>query len=266
MFYDLERFKAGKDRLRSIELTELGDVSAKKLLHLRCHFGLDTMSWARRGAVVSGVDFSKNAIDLAKSLSAELDIPADFVCSDIYDLRECLSGEFDIVFTSYGVLHGLPDVNDWAEIISHFLKPGGFFYIVEDHPMFRVFRPNPGDEFRVERPYFYTKEPERNEAVGSYATSDQDSEGVSYLWNHSLGDIINSLTLAGLMLESLHEFPYAARAKSPFMIQGKDGWWRLPPHHHGIIPFLFSLLARKPTHIKEASHEFTNFTPLAPYF
>ncbi len=246
-FYDLEGFKAGKERLRSIELSELGDVDGKTMLHLQCHFGLDTLAWARRGAVVTGVDFSQNAIDLANALSLELSIPARFVRADIYDLPEKLDGEFDIVFTSYGVLHGLPDISGWAQVIADFLKPDGIFYIVEDHPMFRVFRAKPGDEIRAERSYFFSPEPQRIEAAGSYATDSQGSSGVSYVWDHSLGDVINALLRAGLMIEFLHEYPYAARAKFPFMVQGEDGWWRLPPHIHKTIPFLFSLQARKPT-------------------
>lgn len=245
-FYDLAGFKAGKDRLRSIELTELGDVAGKTLLHLQCHFGLDTLAWARRGAIVTGVDFSQNAITLAQSLSQELNIPAQFYRSDIYELPRVLSDKFDIVFTSYGVLHGLPDLRRWGEIIAHYLKPGGIFYIVEDHPFFRVFRAKPEGEFKAERSYFFSEEPQRIEATGSYATNNKGTGGVSYVWDHSLGEVINSLVDAGLRIEFLHEFPYAARAKFPFMEQGEDGWWRLPPHQHGTIPFLFSLQARKP--------------------
>lgn len=245
-FYDLEGFKKGKDRLRSIELSELGNVEGKELLHLQCHFGMDTLAWARLGAVVTGVDFSQNAISLAKSLGEELNIPARFYCTDIYELPNILSDEFDIVFTSYGVLHGLPDIKRWGEIIFHSLKPGGIFYIVEDHPFFRVFRPKPNGEFKAERSYFFSDEPQRIEATGSYATNEQGAQGVSYIWDHSLGDVINSLISAGLKIEFLHEFPYAARAKFPFMKQREDGWWRLPDHQHGTIPFLFSLQARKP--------------------
>lgn len=247
-FYDLEGFKQGKDRLRSIELTELGDVSGKSLLHLQCHFGLDTLSWARRGAVVTGVDFSEKAITLARALSQELEIPATFYQANIYHLREVLSGGFDIVFTSYGVLHWLPDLERWATIIAHYVKPGGIFYIVEDHPFFRVFRAKPDGEFRAERPYFFASEPEQYVRKGSYATegkSESESEtGSYYIWNHDLGEILNSLINAELRIEFLHEFPYAARAKFPFMVQGEDGWWRLP-ERHGTIPFLFSLQARK---------------------
>ena len=244
-FYDLEGFKAGKDRLRSIELSELGDVAGKSLLHLQCHFGLDTLAWARRGAVVTGVDFSPKSIALAQSLSEELAIPAEFYCSDIYNLPNILSRQFDIVFTSYGILHWLPDLKPWAETIAHFLKPGGIFYIVEDHPFFRVFRAKPEGEFKAERSYFLKEEPQRIEAAGSYATNDQGTAGVTYIWDHSIGEVLNSLIAAGLTIEFLHEFPYAARAKFPFMEQGEDSWWRLPPHQHGTIPFLFSLQARK---------------------
>lgn len=245
-FYDLAGFKAGKDRLRSIELSELGNIAGKSLLHLQCHFGLDTLAWARRGAIVTGIDFSQQAISLAQSLSAELEIPAQFYCTDIYDLPSKLTGAFDIVFTSYGVLHGLPDLQRWAEIIADYLKPGGIFHIVEDHPFFRVFRAKPGGELKAERSYFFSEEPQRIEATGSYATDNQGASGVSYVWDHSIGEVINALIDAGLRLEFLHEYAYAARAKFPFMKQGEDGWWRLPAEQDGTIPFLFSLQARKP--------------------
>ncbi len=244
-FYDLEGFRAGKDRLRSIELEELGDVAGKRLLHLQCHFGLDTLAWARRGAIATGVDFAENAIALAQRLSAELNIPAEFVCSDVAKLPEALQGEFDIVFTSYGVLHGLPDLGRWGQVIAHFVKPGGIFYIVEDHPFMRVFRAGGEGELRPERSYFFRETPQRIEAAGSYATGTGGAAGVSYVWDHSLGEIIGALVGAGLRIEFLHEFPYAARAKFPGMVQGEDGWWRLAGEQHGTIPFLFSLQARK---------------------
>lgn len=243
-FYDLDGFKKGKDRLRSIELEELGDISGRTLLHLQCHFGMDSMAWARRGAIVTGIDFSPKAIALAHSLSAELNIPATFVCANVYDLPDVLDGQFDIVFTSYGVLHYLPDLRRWSQIIAHFLKPGGIFYIVEDHPMFRVFRAKPDGSFQAERPYFYNPEPEKYEGKISYAVDIEGKTTTQYIWNHHMGEILNSLIQAGLQIEFLHEFPFAARAKFPHMVQDDDGWWRLP-ERHGTIPFLFSLQARK---------------------
>ena len=133
-FYDKDKFKKSKNSLNSIELKELGDISGKTILHLQCHFGQDTLSLANLGAEVTGVDFSEEAIIKAKQLSNELNIKADFICSNIYDLKEKLNGKFDIVFTSYGTIGWLPDINKWAEIISHFLKPKGQFLIVEFHP------------------------------------------------------------------------------------------------------------------------------------
>jgi len=244
-FYDLEGFRAGKDRLRSIELSELGNVAGKTLLHLQCHFGLDTLAWARRGAIVTGADFSEKSIALARSLSQELGIPAQFYCSDIYRLPEAL-GKFDIVFTSYGVLHWLKDLQQWGRIIAHLLKPNGIFYIVEDHPFFRVFSSKAESKLEVNNPYFFSEIPDRLETTGSYATDNQGEWANYYIWNHSLGEMLDALIQAGLSIEFLHEFPYAARAKFPFMEQGSDGWWRLPASQHGLIPFLFSLQARKP--------------------
>lgn len=244
-FYDLAGFKDGKERLRSIELEELGDVAGKSLLHLQCHFGMDSLGWARRGAIVTGVDISDKAIALARSLSLELNLPATFHCANVYQLREVLDGAFDIVFTSYGVLHWLPDLGRWAEMIAHFLKPGGIFYIVEDHPTFRIFRSKHEGEFRAERPYFFTGEPESHLQTGSYASGTETEPRQIYIWNHHMGELLNALINAGLQIEFLHEFPFAARAKFPHMQQGEDGWWRLPPGQHGIIPFLFSLQARK---------------------
>lgn len=244
-FYDLEGFKAGKERLRSIELTELGDVAGKTLLHLQCHFGLDTLAWARRGAAVTGVDFSEKSIALARSLSQELETPARFLCSDVYQLPDKLTGEFDIVFSSYGVLHWLRDLKRWGEIIAHYLKPNGIFYIVEDHPFFRMLTTEDGTKIKVHNPYFFSETPDRVEMAGTYATDNQGDPATFYIWNHSLGEVFNALIGAGLSIEFLHEYPYAARAKFPFMEQGPDGWWRLPAGYP-IFPFLFSLQARKP--------------------
>ena len=244
-FYDVEGFKAGKERLKSIELEEVGDVRDKKLLHLQCHFGLDTLAWARHGAIVTGVDLSDQSVALAQSLSRELNIPARFICSDILTLPHVLEDQFDIVFTSYGILHWLRDLQRWAQIIAHFLNPGGFFYIVEDHPFMRVFRSDPERGLIVDNPYFFSEEPYKAETTGSYATNFEGEPRTYYMWDHSLGEVINSLIEAGLRIEFLHEFPFALRAKFPTMVQGEDGYWRFT-REHKMIPLLFSLKATKP--------------------
>ena len=243
-FYDVEGFRRGKSTLMAIELEELGDVSGKSLLHLQCHFGLDTMSWARCGASATGADFSPEAITLARSLAAELGIEATFVLSNLYDLPDALDKQFDIVFTSYGVLFWLPDVTRWAEIIAHFLKPGGTFYIVDGHPVSHVFDDCAGiTELRVHYPYF-DDAPHRYEPddTGSYADEDARLTTHEVGWQHTLGDIVTALVSSGLRLEFLHEFPQATYRILPFAEKHEDGWWRLKGHD-GDIPLLFSLKA-----------------------
>src|SRR3972149_9735810 len=159
-FYDVEGFKRGEVRLDSLEREELGDVTGKSLLHLQCHFGLGTLSWARLGATVTGADFSAKSIEQARALADELGIPAHFVCSDVESLPDNLSGQFDIVFTSYGVLPWLPDLKRWAEVIAHFLTPGGIFYIAEAHPISYIFDDTEGvNDLVVKYPYFARDEP-----------------------------------------------------------------------------------------------------------
>jgi SAM-dependent methyltransferase len=247
-FYDLEGFKAGKSSLRPVEVEELGDVAGKSLLHLQCHFGLDTLSWARRGARVTGVDFSAEAVALARALARELGLTAEFVCSDIYDLRQALPGTFDVVFTSYGVLCWLPDVKRWAETVAHFLKEDGTFYMVEIHPLVNVFDDTPGAGLRVAYPYFAGGAPLREDRQGTYADHGARLEHtVSYQWGHGLGDVLTALLGAGLRLEFVHEFPYCVCGILPCMEQGADGWWRLPGAPDR-VPLLFSLkAARSPT-------------------
>lgn len=245
-FYDLPGFKAGKSSLRPIERAELTDVRGRTLLHVQCHFGIDTLSWARAGAIVTGVDFSPNAIALAQALSAELSIPATFVCSTVEDLPNVLRGQFEIVFASYGVLPWLSDLQRWASVIAHFLRPNGILYLVDDHPLMRTLSPQEDGNLVVANAYFFSEEPTRIAARGSYAAPADDQAPLRewYIWNHSLGEILGAVIGAGLWIEFLHEFPFAMRAKFPGMERGDDGVWRRmePP----AIPLLFSLQARKP--------------------
>lgn len=246
-FYDVKGFKAGRCTLMSVEREELGDVKGKTLLHLQCHFGMDTMSWARLGAKVTGVDFSDKAIELAKSLSKELGIEAEFLCCNIYELPRVLKGEYDIVFTSYGILCWLPDLKKWAQIITHFLKPGGTFYIIEGHPFNTVFENERyTKELKVRYSYFHSSEPTKWEPDGTYADKDAKVTNPSYEWTHPLSNIINALISAGLQIEFLHEFPYWCEDHFPFMEKGQDGWWRLKGGKE-TIPLMFSLKATKLT-------------------
>ena len=243
-FYDVEGFKNGRSSmLYPIEREEMGDVSGKSLLHLQYHFGMDTLSWARQGAKVTGVDFSDKAIDLARALSKELGIEADFVCSNIYDLPENLKGKFDIVYTSGGVLCWLPDLKRWAEIIAHFLKPDGFFYIVEGHPFHHVFDDSSdATELTASRSYFDISEPETYETAGSYTGDQTEHPHTGHEWFHNMGDILNSLIQAGLRIEYLHESPVIFFKLYPFMEKDDNGLWRIKGDK---IPLIFTLKATK---------------------
>src|SRR4029450_828988 len=166
-FYNLEGFKAGDSRLRADEAGEGGEVAGTSLLHLQCHFGIDTLSWARQGARVTGADFSERAIELARRLAAELGLDASFVCSDLYNLPAVLDGQFDVVYTSRGVLGWLPDLERWARVVAPFLRPGGVLYVCEIHPVAQAFSEQP--ELRLGYPYFPRREPLAAPGQGSYA-------------------------------------------------------------------------------------------------
>ena len=243
--YDIPGFKAGRSTLKAVEIEELGNIAGKSLLHLQCHFGMDTMSFARLGAIVTGVDFSAKAIALAQSLSAELDIPARFICCNVYDLPAKLNEQFDIVHSSYGFLCWLPDIAAWAKLVASYLKPGGILHIVESHPFLHVFedeRSTP--DLRVRYSYFPRSEPTKWEPDGCYADKDARVTHPSYEWTHSLGEIINALIDAGLRIEYLHEFPFLCWDDFPFMQKGPDELWRLPGDGD-TLPLTFSLKASK---------------------
>jgi SAM-dependent methyltransferase len=254
--YGVEDFKAGQCRLHRVEVEEVGDVQGKRLLHLQCHFGIDTLSWARRGARVTGVDFSADAVAYAKQLAADTGLSADFVCSNLYDVRSVLDapGAFDVVFTSYGALNWLPDVKAWGEIVAHYLRPGGFFYIVEAHPTARMFpieedMPRAGS-FRPFFPYFHDPKGIRFPAGADYADTSARHTIDEHEWQHSLGDIVNALASQGLRIEFLHEFPFCSWE----VVAGcKEVVEKFSDNHYYVrrpgepqLPLMFSLKASKP--------------------
>lgn len=247
-FYNVEGFLHDPRALTldPIELDELPeDLTGHSLIHLQCHFGMDTLSLARMGASVTGVDLSTKSIESAKQLAKQAGLNARFVASDVYHATEIIDEQFDVVFTSGGVLLWLPDLKRWAEVIDHFLKPGGWLYLREFHPFVYVFDDEHPSELRVRFSYFNEGEPNRFEGDGSYADPDyKGNHNVSYEWNHSLADIISSLTAVGLKIEYLHEFPVISYKALPQMTQRKDGYWILPNGPQ--IPLMFSLKAHKP--------------------
>jgi SAM-dependent methyltransferase len=250
-FYDVDGFKAGKSTLHSLEVDEVGDVAGKTLLHLQCHFGLDTLSWARRGARVVGVDASASAVELAQTLAGEVGLPAAFLCARVQDLSsvpELTPASFDVVFTSYGVTCWLPDLRPWARTIIRFLRPGGVFYIVEIHPFTDVFADAAAETtLRPTYPYFAGTEPVSEEVRGSYADRNAVvANRTSNCWSHPLGEVVTVLAEAGLRIEFLREHACCVYQRFPWMTRDADGWWRLPEPQRSQVPLLFSLRARLP--------------------
>ncbi len=238
-FYDMDGFMYGKSSLKSIELDLLGDVSGKSILHLQCHFGQDTLSLSRMGAKVTGVDLSDNAIKIAQDLTKKLNADAEFICCDLYDLPNHLNKTFDIVFTSYGTITWLPDLDKWAAVVSKFLKPEGKFVFAEFHPVVWMF----DDAFeKIEYNYF------KNEAIetleGSYTESTTDAEQQFITWNHSLSEVFTSLLNNGLQINSFKEYDYSPYNCFQKTIEFEPSKFRIE-HLGNNIPMVYSLTATK---------------------
>jgi SAM-dependent methyltransferase len=245
--YDVDGFvadPAGRP-FDSIVRDVVGDVDGCRLLHLQCHFGLDTLRFALLGAQVTGIDFSPEAVAAARVLSERAGIPGTFVESDVRALpADVPEGAFDVVFTSYGTITWLPDLRDWARSITTRLAPGGRFHIIDMHPTLWIFDEEAeGPRFPIRYPYF-SREVMRFDMHGSYAAPDADYHAPSYSWQHTFEEIVGSLLAEGLVLESLREYPKVAWKHAPFMVQDAEGFWTLPPDMPE-VPLMFSLTARK---------------------
>ncbi len=233
-FYDIDGFLSGDCTLKEIELAELGDVSGKTLLHLQCHFGLDTLSWARRGARVTGVDLSPQAIAKANELASTTGLDAQFICSDVYQVWEHTAEQYDIVFTSYGVVCWLPDIDRWARVIARSLKPGGTFHIAEFHPVYDLVA-----GFR----YFHSPEPDV-EQEGTYTENCDGEESSIVLWAHPVSDVINALIRAGIRIDQFNEHPYSPHNCFEGLEEREPGRFYLDNNGHD-VPLVYSILGKK---------------------
>ncbi len=236
--YDVAGFLAGNDHisLTDIELTGLGDVKDKSLLHLQCHFGQDTLSWARLGAKVTGVDFSSAAIEKAKSLAQQAALDARFICSDVYSFNGAAQEQYDIVFTSFGAVGWLPDIHKWADVVTRSLKPGGIFYIAEFHPFHDIFDG-----------YCYFHKPEADvDEEGTYTENDSGEKSTLMTWAHPPSDVINALIQAGLQITRFNEYPYSPHNCFEGLVEREQGRFYLS-HNGQDIPMVYSIRACKPT-------------------
>lgn len=204
-FYDMEGFRKGNISLNPIELELLGDIQGKKILHLQCHFGQDSISLSRLCAEVVGVDLSDKAIDHARKIASELNSTAEFICCDVYNLPQQLDREFDIVFTSYGTIGWLPDLDQWAKVISRFLKPGGTFVFAEFHPFVWMF----DNQFEKIAYNYFNSGPIIETESGTYADRNVEITQEYVCWNHSLSEVMNSLIQNGLEIKVFNEYDYS---------------------------------------------------------
>lgn len=239
-FYNLDGFLKGQTSLNSIELGKLGDLTGKSILHLQCHFGQDTISLSRLGANATGVDLSDKAIENAKRIAQETHSNAKFICCDIYDLPKYLDEQFDIVFTSYGTIGWLPDLDKWAKVISRFLKPNGQFVFVEFHPVVWMF-----DDNFDKIGYSYFNSGAIVETVeATYADKNADLSQSYVMWNHGISEVLNSLINNGLEINSLDEFDYSPYNCFNKTIEFEPNKFRIE-HLDDKIPMVYSLVATR---------------------
>jgi len=240
--YDIPGFVAGRDTLRPYEPDEVGEVRGRTLLHLQCHLGLDTLSWARRGATVTGLDFSRPALDVAASVAAQIGVEsARFVLANVYDAAAALVGQtFDIVYSSVGSLQFLPDLARWARVVATLVAPGGFCYLTEGHPFLHFVE----DDGRTLRGDYFSRDAILLDE-GTYADPGADlASSASVEWVHNTADVVTALGTAGLRVEFLREHDWSWYQILPVLVRHEDGRWRFPDGQPR-IPLVYSLRAVK---------------------
>ncbi|GGE35200.1 class I SAM-dependent methyltransferase [Sphingobacterium cellulitidis] len=239
-FYNNAAFLAGKSSLNSIEIELLGDVTSKKILHLQCHFGQDTLSLARLGAHVTGIDLSDKAIEVAKEMNKQLNLDAEFICADVYDTPEELNEKFDIVYTSYGTIGWLPDLNRWAQVIQRCLKPNGKLVFVEFHPIVWMF----DYDFSKFQYSYFNIEPIIETQEGTYADRNANISAKEISWNHPLAEVFQGLLNNGLKIESFEEYNYSPYNCFNNTVEFELGKFQIKSLE-GKIPMLYSIVASK---------------------
>lgn len=239
-FYDLEGFIKGSCSLNEIEIDLLGDVANKSILHLQCHFGQDTLSLERRGAKCTGIDLSNESIKKAKELNKKLNLDATFICTDLYSYLNEIDTTYDLVFTSYGTIGWLPDINKWAQVISKALKPNGKLIFVEFHPF--VWTMNP-ELTEIEYSYF-NNEAIIEESTGTYADVTSSISYTEVSWNHGLAEVFQALKNNNIHIEDFKEYNYSPYNSfknleeiAPRKFQFKN--------FKGMIPMVYSLVGKK---------------------
>jgi SAM-dependent methyltransferase len=240
-FYDVEGFVGGATALRPFEREELGDVRGLSLVHPQCHFGLDTLSWARLGATVTGLDFSAPAMEAAAELTSRAGLQAEWVTSDVYDAAKALGGRtFDVVYTGLGALNWLGDIERWAGVMRSLIAPGGRLYLVEFHPVTEVFA---DETLEVVNGYFHEGPRDWPEEEGTYAELEAPTvHNATEEWAHPLGEVVSAIAARDLRIEFLHEHDYTLFPRWPQLRREAGGIYRFPPDVPS-LPLMYSMIA-----------------------
>ncbi|MGA9596669.1 MAG: class I SAM-dependent methyltransferase [Acidimicrobiia bacterium] len=247
--YDAEGFIDDPGRISDVvryDSAVLGDVSGQRLVHLQCHFGMDTLSWARLGAEVTGVDFSESAIAAAKELSDRSTTQGRFVVANVYDAADVLGEQYDIVYTGVGAICWIPDIATWARVVAALLEPGGTFYMREAHPVLWALDWRDDGQLMLVYPYFEIPDSVQEDLNTTYLGEGTIEHTTTHSWNHGIAETFAALVDAGLVITTLQEHRELEWQAMPTMTLGDDGRWRLPEHQRELAPLMWTIIATKP--------------------
>ena len=245
--YDVEKFIKGEKGLLPVVKEEIGElIKNKDVLHMHCHFGMDSVSLIREGASsVTGVDFSPEAIKYANEIKKRLGLSnLDFVECNVLELDKHLNKKYDMVFATLGVITWIGDLNKWMQVASTLLKDNGILFLMDYHPFAATFAHGPGvNELKIEYDYFNKNKPYHFENEVAYSNPSVKLKNASNEWQHSVGEIINSIASNNMRIESFKEYPFIDYHKFDFMVETQDKkYWYLPNHD---LPYMFSIVARR---------------------
>lgn len=246
--YGIQRFVDDPEfvgEVVSFDAGKLGNVEGRRLLHLQCHIGTDTIGWARLGAEVTGIDISSKSIEAARSISENTGTRARFIVSELYDAPAALTETFDIVYTGVGAICWLPDIKGWADVVASFLEPGGRFYMREAHPVLWALDIDRDDDLLVvDYPYFETAEAQHWSEDFTYAGDGEVVSPETYEWNHGMAETLQALIDVGLRIDKVEEYEFLEWEAGPVNQLGDDGRYRLPIRRER-LPLMWSILATK---------------------
>lgn len=253
--YRLDRFgdPAVLSGVVEAELETLGDVRGLRVVHLQCHIGTDTLSLARLGAKVTGVDQSAASLAEARRLFGAVGAEGRFVEATVYDAPEAIGETFDLVYTGTGALNWLPSIDRWAEVVDRLLVPGGRLHVREAHPILwaldnvDVDAAEANERLTLRFPYFETIEPVAFDEDTTYTDGDGRLVNTrTYEWNHGTGEILTAVLDRGLVIEVYREHREIEWAGLPHLVDAGGGRFAFPPHQRDLVPCMYTLVARKP--------------------